>query len=115
MAQIVSLVSVKYRCRWIPPNPTDLEKHKQIALMSLSDLAALGRLLKSLTSDAYFRSLPDLPDEERQAQAEDLDTGLHVLGKMIAALADQSYGAMVEYIDLMENGEEEVAADGKEK
>lgn len=106
MPQTASLVSVRYRCRFTPPNPTDLEKKKQIALMATSDLAALGGLLKSLTSDAYFRDLPELPDEERQARAEALETGLHALGKMMAAIGDQAYAAILEYTDLVENPEQ---------
>lgn len=100
---ICSLVSIEYHVRYSPPDLPPTEKHRQRALLAIRHLSGLGLLLAELTSDSQFRSFPDyLPKDELSNRQDNLDTGLHVLGSLVSAIAQEVLSAVEEIAEEME-------------
>ena len=109
--QFASLVSIDYRLRFFPHTLSTADQLQEKALMCCTHLQALGNVLARLNSIEAPRERLDLPPQELHFRAVDLEKGLHVLGTIQAAIADEAYTAIVE---LAEELRSQIPDPGKE-
>lgn len=78
---------------YTPSNPKlkPTEQKRQIALQALSDLTGLGKLTANLSA---ARIAEGCKADEIDRRVEAFDAGLHVLGHLIAAVADTAFFAV---------------------
>ncbi len=91
-----SFVTIDYQLAY-PAGTSEAQQHKLRALKALSDLTSLGHLTTCLCCDSVI----DGDGGHLEERGQRFNKGLFVLGQLIAGIADEAYGAVEQYSELV--------------
>ena len=99
-SSIASFVTLDYQLAY-PAGTSEAQQHKLRALKALSDLTSLGHLTTYLSCANVIAG-----DESRlEERGQSFDDGVFVLGQLIAGIADEAYGAVEQFSELVKEPE----------